>query len=421
MLAVSEHELLSGSEDTRQRNSDRLAERYIRLCRRTRLTQFILYGAALLSCAIVNLATAHRLDWFFIVLFSVLLCASILLVPSLCAMDSKWERWRPLLSFGGFTASLLLLLLSICLYCGGNWFFVAAAACLFALSLLILPFLLPRLPLPEKYSRCRLSLYLAAGTLMLLLLLLVCCVHTGGDWFVLAAVSVLFGLGFLFTPVFLRQLPLPERLQSCKTSLYLAIQTGLLLLLLLVSCLHTGGRWFPVAAVSCLFGLSLVCLPLVFHQVKLPGKWGSNRLLLYFCIESLLLLLIVWLAHAGSAGFDLRSFSADSLVTLLMLALPWGLMLFLRYLPANRYFRSAAACGWGSLWGWTCPLLLDAILSAFYGWQDGLNTYTLATPFTAFMLDFACPWFWDALLILSLAAAALALAWLGLRQQAQNK
>ena len=284
-----------------------------------------------------------------------------------------------------------------------------------------MPFLLPRLPLPEKYSRCRLSLYLAAGTLMLLLLLLVCCVHTGGDWFVLAAVSILFGLGFLFTPVFLRQLPLPERLQSCKTSLYLAIQTGLLLLLLLVSCLHTGGRWFPVAAVSCLFGLALVCLPLVFHQVKLPGKWGCNRLLLYFCIESLLLLLIVWLAHAtGSTGFDLRCFTADSLVTLLMLALPWGLMLFLRYLPANWYFRSAAACGWGSLWVWTCPLLLDTILSAFYGWQDGLNTYTLTTPFTAFRPDFACPWFWDALLILSLAVAALVLACLGLRQQAQN-
>lgn len=422
MLAVSEHELLSGSEDTRQRNSDRLAERYIRLCRRTRLVQFILYGAALLSCAIVNLATAHRLDWFFIVLFSVLLCASILLVPSLCALDSKWERWRPLLSFGGFTASLLLLLLSICLYCGGDWFFVAAAACLFALSLLILPFLLPRLPLPEKYSRCRLSLYLAAGTLMLLLLLLVCCVHSGGDWFVLAAVSVLFGQGFLFTPVFLRQLPLPERLQSCKTSMYLAIQTGLLLLLLLVSCLYTGGRWFPVAAVSVLFGLGLAFLPLVFHQVKIPGKWGHHRLLLYFGIESLLLLLIVWLANAASVtGFDLRVFTADTLVTLLMLALPWGLMLSLRYLPASRYFRAAAACGWGSLWVWTCPLLLDAILAPFYGWQDGLNYYTLATPFTAFRLDLACPWFWDALLILALAAAALVLACLGLRQQAQNK
>ena len=133
-------------------------------------------------------------------------------------------------------------------------------------------------------------------------------------------------------------------------------------------------------------------------------------------------MLIVWLAHAtGSTGFDLRCFTADSLVTLLMLALPWGLMLFLRYLPANWYFRSAAACGWGSLWVWTCPLLLDTILSAFYGWQDGLNTYTLTTPFTAFRPDFACPWFWDALLILSLAVAALVLACLGLRQQAQNK
>ena len=165
-----------------------------------------------------------------------------------------------------------------------------------------------------------------------------------------------------------------------------------------------------------------MCLPLVFHQVKLPRKWGCHRLLLYFGIESLLLLLIVWLAQAtGSAGFNPPGFTADTLVTLLMLALPWGLMLSLRYLPANRYFRAAAACGWGSLWVWACPLLLDAILSAFYGWQEGWNTYTLATPFASFRLDFACPWFWDALLILALAAAALVLACLGLRQQAQNK
>ena len=422
VLDVSEHELLSGSEDTRQRNSDRLAERYIRLCRRTRLTQFILYGTALLSCAIVNLATAHRLDWFFIVLFSVLLCASILLVPSLCALDSKWERWRPLLSFGGFTASLLLLLLSICLYTGGSWFFVSAAACLFAISLLVLPFLLPWLPLPEKYSRCRLSLYLAAGTLMLLLLLLVCCIQTGGDWFAVAVISVLFGLGFLFTPVFLRQLPLPAGLQSCKTSLYLAIQTGLLLLLLLVSCLYTGGRWFPLAAVACLFGLGLVFLPLVFHQVKLPGKWGRNRLLLYFCLESLLLFLVVWLANAASVtGFDLRGFTADTLLTLLMLALPWGLMLFLRYLPASRYFRAAVACGWGSLWLWTFPLLLDAILAPFSGGQEVTSDCTLATPFLSADLGFGLTWFWDALLILALAAAALVLAFLGLRQAGQQK
>lgn len=361
VLAVSEHELLSGSEDTRQRNSDRLAARYISLCRRTRLIQFILYGTALLSCAIVNLATTHRLDWFFIVLFSVLLCASILLVPSLCALDSTWERRRPLLSLGGFTVSLLLLLLSICLYCGGDWFFIAAAACLFAISLLILPFLLPRLPMPEKYGRCRLSLYLAAATLMLLLLLLVCCLYSGGRWFLLAAVAVLFGLGLVF-------------------------------------------------------------LPLVLHQVKLPGKWGKHRLLLYFCVESLLLFLVVWLGHAASiSGFSLRGFTADTLVTLLMLTLPWGLMLFLRYLPASRYFRAAAACAWGSLWLWTSPLLMDAILAPFYGWQDGLNYYTLATPFTAANLSFGLAWLWDALLILVLAAAAVILAFLGLRQARQQE
>lgn len=84
-------------------------------------------------------------------------------------------------------------------------------------------------------------------------------------------------------------------------------------------------------------------------------------------------------------------------------------------------FVSAAACGWSSLWVWTSPLLLDAILTFFYGGQGGQNDYTLATPFTAANLGFGRPWFWDALLILTLAAAALVLAWLGLRQARKQK
>ena len=124
VLEVSEHELLSGSEDTRQRDSYRLAERYIRLCRNTRLTQYIFYGGILLICAIVNLAVSHRLDWFFVVLPCVLLCASLTLVPSLCAMNSRWEPYRRILSLGGFTFSLELLLLHTCLYSGGNWYII---------------------------------------------------------------------------------------------------------------------------------------------------------------------------------------------------------------------------------------------------------------------------------------------------------
>lgn len=414
VLEISEHELLSGSEDTKQRNSDRLAERYIQLCRNTRLIQYILYGGILLICAIVNLATAHRLDWFFIVLPSVLLCASLTLIPSLCALDSKWARRRYLLSFGGFLVSLELLLLSIFLYCGGDWFGLAGMATLFGISLVTLPFLLPKLPLPEKYRCCKLSLYLAAETLLLLLLLLTCCVHYHGSWFILAAVSILFGLGFFFLPVFFHQLPLPDKLKNCKTSLYLAVQTGLLLLLLLVSCLYVGGSWFIIAAVSALFGLGLLFLPVPLYQLPLPERLKANRLLSYFTVESVLLILVVVIGHLYAGGLHM-GFSLS--ITLLMLSLPWGIMLALRYLPLNRYYRFSAACGWVSLWIWFTPWIGELLAAIAYGSMD-VFSYTLATPFRAseWAQGFGA-WLSFGLVIIGFALAAVVLAYLGWRKQ----
>lgn len=414
VLEISERELLSGSEDTKQRNSDRLAEHYIQLCRNTRLIQYLLYGGILLLCAIINLATAHRMDWFFIVLPCVLLCASLTLVPSLCVLDSKWERHRHLLSFGGFLASLELLLLSVCLYCGGDWFGWAGMAVLFGISLVALPFLLPRLPLPEKYCRCKLSIYLGTETLLLLLLLLICCVYSHGSWFVLAAVSVLFGLGLFFLPVFLHQLPLLDALKTCKASLYLAIQTGLLLLLLLISCVYTGGSWFMLAAVAVLFGLGLVFLPVPLYQLALPEKLKANKLLVYFTIESILLFFVVTLGHFYARGSHL-GFSLS--LTLLMLSFPWGIMLSLRYLPLDRYYRFSAACGWISLWIWFAPWVGEALATISYGSIEGFH-YTLATPFVPYewTQSFGA-WLSFGLVIIVFALAAIVLACLGYWKQ----
>ena len=419
VLEVSEHELLSGSEDTRQRDSHRLAERYIKLCLKTRLSQYIIYGGILLVCSIVNLSLSGRLDWFFIVLFSVLLCASLTLIPNLCVMNRLWEQRAPLLSLAGFSLSLELLLLSCCLYVGGRWFGLAGAAVLFGLSLFALPFLLRSPLLPEKYGRCKLSIYLAAETVMLLLLLLVCSFYTGGGWFILTACALLFGLGLFFLPVFLRQLPLPKSLESRKFSLYVGIETGLLLLLLLVSCLYTGGSWFILAAVSTLFGLGLVLLPPVLRQLKLPGFWGRNLLLLYFSLESLLLLLVVILATAAGGRAQAGDYLVNLLVSLIPLALPWGVLLCLRYLPAGRPLRFSAACGFTTLWLWVWPILVDAALAPVYGWHDGINNYTLATPFVNALPH--SPWTWYAGLILVFAAAALVLLSLGLSRHFKSE
>lgn len=95
VLQVSEHELLSGSEDTSRRVSEKLADKYLRLTRNYRIAQYIIYGLILLGCAAGNLAAQHTLDWFFIVAAGVMMAASLALVPSLAAMHVKLENSKP--------------------------------------------------------------------------------------------------------------------------------------------------------------------------------------------------------------------------------------------------------------------------------------------------------------------------------------
>jgi len=93
---------------------------------------------------IVNLATGHALDWFFIVLTSLMTLASLTVVPLI------FEKEKRLWTLGSFTASLTLLLLSCSVYdayTGGDglWFFVAIVPVFFGLSVLFAPFVIKRL------------------------------------------------------------------------------------------------------------------------------------------------------------------------------------------------------------------------------------------------------------------------------------
>ena len=252
VLDISEHELLTGSEDIQARNAEKLASKYLLLSKRYRLILLSIYGLTLLGCAIGNLAAQHTLDWFFIVLSSVLVAASLTLVPVFADMHQKTEKLKAPLTVLSFTLSLELLLLVCCLYTGGDWFWVAGVSVLLGLSLVLLPLLLPGLPLPACFEGRRTSLYLLTETALLLLLLFVCQVYTGGYWFIITAVGVLFGLGFFILPVLLRQLPLPEPLCRHKTALYFAVQTLLLILLLFIA----DSRLFLTVGLP----VSLLCL-----------------------------------------------------------------------------------------------------------------------------------------------------------------
>lgn len=178
VLGVSEHELLTASEDTATRRNEKLANKYLRLVRRIRWTQIIIYGAAILTCFICNLAIQHTLSWFFIVLAAVLTSASLTLLPTLV------EKHRGLITLAGFTLSLLLLLLVCSLYTGGSWFPIASVSVLFGLCVVFLPVVVRQLWLPEKLGRHTALICMAVDTLLLFLLLFVSDLTGRGGWFV---------------------------------------------------------------------------------------------------------------------------------------------------------------------------------------------------------------------------------------------
>ena len=93
-----------------------------------------------LVCLIVNLASGHALDWFYLVLAGLTVAASLILVPLMAPRDKLF--W----TFCFFTASLIALLAVSCQYAHGSWFFTAASAALFGLSAAFLPFVVRARP-----------------------------------------------------------------------------------------------------------------------------------------------------------------------------------------------------------------------------------------------------------------------------------
>lgn len=314
VLGISEHELLTGSEDTQKRNAENLAEKYLRLTRNFRLMQYIIYGAILLGCGIANLATGHTLDWFFIVLASVMMVASLTLAPALAALRPSLCRYKAAICAGCFTLSLELLLLICCIYGGGTWFPIAGISVLFGMTLVFLPFLLPVMPLPACMAHRKATVYLTTETFLLLLLLLICCIYDGGTWFFLTAASILFGLGLFILPVILRQAALPQALKNHKALLYFGIETILLFVLLLVADIDSGAAAFLSMSVP----TALTCL-----------------------------------------------------------VLPWGIMLAIRYLPLNGWFRAAVCSAWTGLWIWFAPFIYDQFMIMRYGSPEGYRRYPL--------------------------------------------
>lgn len=126
-----------------------------------------IFALPILICLIVNLASGHGLTWFFIVLAAMLIPASLFVVPLMATKN------RMFLTMTSFTGSIILLLAVCSIYSRGTWFFVAASAVLFGLTICFAPFIACRRPV-NAYLKDRKGLAVMAAYTVTFFLMLIC-------------------------------------------------------------------------------------------------------------------------------------------------------------------------------------------------------------------------------------------------------
>ena len=159
-----------------------------------------LFMIPILVCLIVNLTSGRTLDWFFIVVAGMLVAASLIVVPLTVEQDKLF--W----TFCAFCVSLIILLAVCALYTRGSWFFVAASASLFGLSVIFLPFVIKARPLrPWVRDHNKTWLVLAVDLILFGNMMNVISWHQKGFGFtMLIAVLIVAALGVLVTKILLK-------------------------------------------------------------------------------------------------------------------------------------------------------------------------------------------------------------------------
>ena len=121
-----------------------------------------------------------------------------------------------------------------------TWFWIVLSALILAFTFTNLPKLIKN----HKLIWLPLSNYLA-----LVLLLGVCCLYTGGNWFFIPVVAVLFGLIIVFAPIYICRYKVFEKIRSYADFVSVAIDFVFLNILLAVINAHTimyngSGFWY---------------------------------------------------------------------------------------------------------------------------------------------------------------------------------
>ena len=162
-----------------------------------------IFALPILICLIVNLVTGHGLTWFFIVLAAMLIPTSLFVVPLVASKN------RMFLTMTSLTGSIILLLAVCCIYNGGNWFFVAATAVLFGLTICFAPFIACRRPVTQYLGSCKGLAVMGAYTVTFYLMMICIGLHVRTAGYFLEMLSITIPLVLMAWIMFLiiRYLP----------------------------------------------------------------------------------------------------------------------------------------------------------------------------------------------------------------------
>jgi transcriptional regulator with XRE-family HTH domain len=190
VLGISEHELITASEDLHQREIEKQAKKYRRIIKVYSWLFFLIYGVSLLICLISNVAAQHSVSWFFIVLAAEMIGFSLTSLPLL--LNKNQGLW----TICAFFISLNLLLMVCCIYTHGDWFWVSFFSLLFAFSVVFLPFVVRNISLPQCLYSHKVLLCLSIDSLLLFVLIAVGCAYDKcfNQFFPVAFPTALFAL-----------------------------------------------------------------------------------------------------------------------------------------------------------------------------------------------------------------------------------
>lgn len=126
-----------------------------------------MYVTALIVCFLVNFFTSKQIDWFYIVLTSVLTAFSITVVPLVCTTR------RLIDTLGCFIVSLILLFFAITEFTKADWFPQVTSIVISGILIVSSPFIIRHIPLKESLSDKKALLVMIADTVLVANILLV--------------------------------------------------------------------------------------------------------------------------------------------------------------------------------------------------------------------------------------------------------